>query len=584
MSGNTICNNFRWNKGETYDDNGVIRNYFDCLKTGIDEEGMDYIIIPAGVNFYHGSGALANAMAEFPVEREYYTSVDFADQTNLISTRALSPNRIDNDLFREKTRRKLLNTQSSVKEVLRDTYYKVTPSWYADFETAKGYSFSNPNAPQYNCDNCVFSYKTIKQFKMLRIDTDINIYSFYYKAKLQGDDDVANAILIMFGYENLEATFVQHARNGKLHNLKRYSEYDNDRIFADWFCKNYPQYSGYAANYFDNFHSEFTFCQSLKYLERDLSDPKDWQYIDDSNFTPENKMLIDQMKKYITYNTNTHAGNLFEHSCWSTLFTEYLLDKYSNLIPPKYSFILDYSKLISAGSFLHDIGKMNLEKNTIINKTRGEALYFSVPEHPKYGKEYILGTKKIPKLDANGKKIGYIDIKDVFKAVGIRYKDFSKCFFSIICEMHWSLGVEIYDKIDDNLNIVKGNETLKNLLINYIYKILKSIENNCISGYNNNVFMFIIFSVFLISTSDVLSFQPFKLGKILQPSRYIRVFTAKYNKSKHLKFVYDIPKIYRGTNLAEKSNLTEKFKKLLPYVFVISERILQDYKFDKMEI
>lgn len=108
------------------------------------------------------------------------------------------------------------------------------------------------------------------------------------------------------------------------------------------------------------------------------------------------KFIID-MKLYITTNINVHVGNLYEHSVWSVLYAEDITD--SSVTSTK------LKRFISVAAFLHDVGKMT-----------ERYVYYSIPDHPRIGRDYVRGSKLLPHSGINVRTqiVPYLGLNDDF--------------------------------------------------------------------------------------------------------------------------------------------------------------------------
>ena len=117
-------------------------------------------------------------------------------------------------------------------------------------------------------------------------------------------------------------------------------------------------------------------------LERNYQDPYDWQFADDRYIFGEIGKLIKDMKNYKTVDIENEAGNLLEHSIWTTLNVQHMFkvsSKYLFPIIPQYPVLeniiktrlLINRKAILLSAFLHDIGKAG-DRNLVYYKKQNK--------------------------------------------------------------------------------------------------------------------------------------------------------------------------------------------------------------------
>jgi hypothetical protein len=311
--------------------------------------------------------------------------------------------------------------------------------------------------------------------------------------------------------------------------LTRKSSYDQDRTIARWLCHNiiYGNYSGYCVPTQINtkgeslMHQEFIFCNSLLYLERDLSNPEDMFY-DPEEYPKNIKTLFDQMKKYETTNSNFHGGNLFEHSIWSLLFSEHLSGRTDPPMPDR------LRKLIIASGLIHDIGKMH-PKSCSLNKTRDKYVYMDIKNHPEIGAEYF--ETGIPILNDNLEEIGRLMPQEILKDVIPDITDDEIDVARNVVLFHLHFGSQILDKFATRGDVY--NSAVKNYIT--LFAKAKDRETSVIA-------------TILVSIADIEATQPYTSKKLTSRST---ADIKSLMRSQILPYIISKPKIYRGTDLAE---------------------------------
>jgi hypothetical protein len=491
-----------------------------------------------GMTIYHGSSLLANSVVEFPVGVEFYTPVDDATPP---SERFISV---------------IATTDESIEEAVSNTV-PVTPGWYANPDIAMVYSGKDACKGK-----CVNAYKLKKDIVMFLLDDDYNI------AKLLNTDwiDVNQKenLIKMF---NLPSTYDRTIENGPFTRI-RYPMYNEmtdqgkqrvsnrkwDIPFANFMCKNVTgplKYSGYASpaqysiKHKGEFHLEFIFCNAFKYLERDLTDKRDWQYNGDiQNANDTIKVFMKQMGMYKSFNYNWHAGDLLQHSVWSLLFAEDLVDK-QVIWDDNVKYNNEYQKLIAFTAFIHDIGKMRPDL-VYGNVKNGTFVYHNISKHSLYGKEYIDKTYNIQVFNDKLEVTGYIDMDDLFDAfnINIGFKE----YVSIIVFMHWDFGY-ILGEVNKEMvtNIINKFDIMYKYAYIYLKKLYDIVANK---PYIN--FTLLVYMTLIVSLADIKATQPYGVDRIQKSSSP----NIELNKSsKFFPFIKNMPKKYRGGNIVKNSNL-----------------------------
>lgn len=478
-------------------------NYFSCGTYYFDGE-YQVVKFPKGMQLYHGSGALANANVEYPAGIDFYKPHKMGAPSDVNKT-ALMKDVVDQP------------NQSVAFETTK--FFKVSPGWFGTPNTAQRYSLQNPNFAKTCGDKCINVYELKEDCVFFLLDNNFNIW------RLLNDPNVPaknkDQLRFMFDLKTLEADY-SDTEFGiiSIKRKKRRSYRDVDLPFTDWLCTYIPKdYAGYAANTpVENkqryFHLEFMFCNPLKWLKRNLANPLDWQHSNLKDAPVEISLLLDQMALYKSTNVDFHAGNLLEHSIWSLLFAEQLV-----LNTPKYGIPdLDIQKKIAATAFIHDIGKMAPTSDRVTKRSH-DCVYFSIPDHPEIGGDYIRGTRPLPILDKNMKQIGSFKIYDLLGELGFRQEDLP--ILAKIIDLHWVLGnyIQRWQGYDD----------------------LKTVDDyiDHVGSYEPFTFFY---ALVIVSVADVLASQPYGMNNL----------TAELNHhSRFFPFISNVPKKYRGGDLAD---------------------------------
>jgi hypothetical protein len=547
--------NWDWKSGDVHADTTTTvpfnRNYFDCGVYYFDGT-FNVVKFPKGMSLYHGSGVLANAVVEFPVGIKYYEPYKMEGG----STQA-HPG-IDSGKFLS-----LAATSEENIEELISKHLPITAGWYADPNIGRLYSHqSGKNLRDVCGDKCVFSYKLKKDIVMYLLDDDYNIAKLLSSNTSMVPDTQKKNILKMFNMkmEAPKRTHSDNPFNRLYYPKKRVSSREWDLPFAEWACKaiiNKQQYSGYCATSQKTtddktkFHLEFIFCNAFDWLKRDLSNVFDWQH-NPSKHSGISRTFMEQLGLYECTNVDFHSGDLLEHSIWTLLFAEYLVD-HGGL--PAQTEIM--KKIIVFTAFIHDIGKM-APSHTKINNKRNKFIYFNIPTHPKIGSNYIKGTKPLPVFDQELKQISVLDINKLFDAFGISQQH--KIYVATVIELHWDFG-DLLKKFNES---GQDDKTAQELAMKYLSKV-----DQILPGLNKTAFMNLLYILLVVSMADIMGAQPYGNGRLVEDP----LAKAQLNKqSRFYPFITNMPKKYRGGNVAEISDINITGKELALKIIDLADR------------
>ena len=551
-----------WKTGNSYVDNTIgggrtpiLRNYFDC-GTYFFDGNFNVVKFPKGMTIYHGSLRLANGVAGFPVGFQYYNP-----ETPNIPT-------VDTILAG--------SSNESIEELI-STHVPITAGWYGNLDIAKKYSIGNIyNNPEKLCgDKCVFAYKLKKDIIMLLLDNDYNIAKIF--GNTNAPEELKKALEIMFGLTGKRNNYI--ISPDKVNTIiypdkKRYSEYVTDANFAKLACTNIINvlnYSGYCANnqtssksHYSHtaegrtgFHLEFIFCNAFKWLKRDLMNPNDWQ----SQAVINNPILVDPLIKiyyqelslYETTNINFHSGNLLEHSIWTLLWSEYILNQegeFKRLLIPNLIINNDdnIKRIIAFAAFIHDIGKMayKIDPTIVYNRLRKKFIYFDVKEHMKYGADFIK-SGIFPVYDDNGNNTTNININTLFSKFNIELK--YKELIIMIITLHWDFG-NILRTFNDVLKATSDEKTASNAISKLVDDYLNSVYT-MMKPANIETFGVCVSSLLIVSISDSLATQPYGIDRITNKKIIAGSlgFLSLNKQSLYFPFLTNMPKNYNGRNL-----------------------------------
>jgi len=455
------------------------------------------------MQLYHGSGPLANANVEFPAGPDFYKPYDIKS-----SKRGIDTNRLTQALKQE---------PGTTVEYQLSKIIKVNAAWFANPTTAKTYSqLGKSKELSAICDDgCINVYELTEDAVFIVLDNNFNIYKLL--SSQNTPKEAKKLLMTMFSQKEVSATLdKQKYGEVNLKNKRRQSFFEVDIPFSTWLCSFLTKdYAGYAANAQVKgeqayFHLEFMFCNPFRWLKRNLANRLDWQRTTYDSAPKVIQQFITQLSYYKTTNLDFHAGNLLEHSIWSLLFAEQIL--------ASALFYVDEAlkRRIAATAFIHDIGKMVPSE---MIRRKEDYIYYAVPTHPDIGRKYILGELPMPLVDQEMNVVGEFPIRALLQALGFTDEDIP--FVARLVEFHWEFGyflqrwqgVTDMATVDQFIDRVGRNET-----INFFYSLV------------------------IISMADILAVQPYGVNNL----------TSELNHhSKYFPYIRNVPKKYRGGNLAD---------------------------------
>ena len=518
----------------------INRTYFDCGVYYFDGR-FNVVKFPKNMIIYHGSGNMVRYNSEYPVGINYY------DKTNSVNINSIDLRRIGEPNF------------SIYKEI--SSLYNIDASWFGNLDIGKLYSNREPDKDI--CGNdCVLAYKLKNDISMILLGDDYNI------AKILFDPNVPQNIKIhlMYMYSITDPSNFDIVEDSIPFNRIRYFEKnrrsvtDNDKKVVNWLCNKYiktGEYSGIAGPpikstfHGDVFHLELIFCNAIEHLVRDLENVNDWQYNSrSSQIPPYVKIYIEQLKIYKTLNINFHAGDLYEHSVWSLLYTEYLMKyifditRYINLPEDELKY---FSKMIGVSAFLHDIGKLQYDNTSFFEYPY--IFYYSKEDHPFVGYEYLKKTMDYCILDENFECSGDIlDIDNLINDFGISLDADSKQFIRIMSLLHWEFGDVLKDYNNNPTN-------LDNYAIEYINKVFSVLDTYNEIIPNEQIYLY-FYGLIVISIGDILASQSYSSVNNY-PFVDLKKRNGRFNKYSELfPYISNVPKTHAGGDVVERSNLT----------------------------
>jgi hypothetical protein len=484
----TKLKNSNWKKGfDQKLDVGNLKipfNYFDCGEYFFDGI-FDCVKFSEGISIYHKNFKFLNSNFEFPINSFY---------NNII----INENEILEDVLK--------NSDSSITDQLSEKK-KIEPVWFESYKK------------EMRLDNkWIKSYILKKEAIFVILDNESNIIRILNNPNIP--EEVKNQLKKMFSLSDSYSNNIYISNNLKfkikeLHKNEKISNFS----FLYWFFPVFKKenYAGFVLNNFktDSFDSKFMFYNPFKYLERDLNSNLDWQFFDYSKVPSETKKLLEQMKLYKSININTESGDLFEHSIWTLLFAEKLLEvKNSKFIFKDEKTENFLKKKIIAISFLLNVGKIDPENNLVMKKRKKDFIYFKLPDNKKAGIEYINGKKKIPFLNSETLNFeSFIDMSKILNEFDISsdITIISYLINNFLQLQKWLFNwKETEAEVDELLTLLKE----------------KTIDNN---DY--------LYALLIVSLADLLARESYKSFENEE----------KNISSFFFPFISNVPKKYRGT-------------------------------------
>jgi hypothetical protein len=538
--------NWKKNYKDMFDDSTSIpirRDFFDCGLYYFDGK-YNVVKFPKGMSIYHGSARLANSVVEFPLGVEFYKEKEFLKSDALVLEG-------DDDIL------------ESLSEIS-----PISQGWFGNQLVAEIYSktggigeefISGQPEPWHNCGKkCTFAFKLKKDIVLFLMNDKYNMLKILENKELP--ENLKQNYKDMFDVDNNSFYRGEPDTFNKIKFINPTNRISNrkwDIPFGGLICKHVitPEgYAGYGSPATTStkrgmFHLELILCNITKWLERDLNNIMDWQSNNEAHLKAPDviKTFIKQLRLYETSNVNFHAGNLLEHSIWSLLNAENIIEY--KILPLMTD---EENKLIAFTTFIHDIGKMIGRKP---NRSLKKFIYFSIPEHSIYGSKYILGDMKLPIYDENLDRVGELDIDQLFRAFGINIS--YKILVASVVQNHCDFIYKVLRKYNSIKN-EPTREQVDTIRKDYITEILKVYKYNLTQSYvdldtisSSNLYLYIYTSL-VVSMSDIKGTQVYGAGIIGN----IKKDTKNINKeSLFFPYLTNMPKKYPGGDILKVSKV-----------------------------
>jgi hypothetical protein len=568
--------NWDWKSGKPHEDvttsEKFTRNYFDCGVYFFDGT-FNVVKFPKGMNLYHGSGILANVVAEFPIGLNYYDT--YKMQQGSTNT-PIHPKPGSGKLTSV-----VAASDESIEEIISASF-DISAGWFADPSVGRLYSHAGPDQRLNTLcgERCVNVYKLKEDITMFLLDDDYNIAKLFQSPNNIVPPAEKKRLAEIFSIQvppgKQQPTLTRTNANGPFTRIRYTKTRKSDRTwdlpFAKFLCEHVVkklQYSGYGAtsqhsgeNHGGQFHMEFVFCNAFKWMTRDLENPLDWQHNPNSPNDQTLRIFMQQLGLYQSTNVNFHAGDLLQHSIWCLLFTEYIM-KHGGVQMPNIPNKKELAKVTAFTGFIHDIGKMSggVKKN---DKTK-KFIYFSIPTHPIIGSDYIGGVKKMPIFNTDLVQTGELNIDELFDKFGID-KSY-KVLVAIVIHLHWEIGPIIGQYNSDTDPKQVKLQKYSGLYLQKVAQIAKQ------AGITNPLqFQKIVYALVVVSLADIDAAQVFGFDRLKKANGVIDELNKR---SEYFPFITNVPRKYRGGNLGEILGINTNGVELGNYCI---NRALSDFK------
>lgn len=519
----------------TLDKYGLQRSMFDCAKYFFDGV-LSVAEFPKGLTVYHGSTILTQSNSEFPIGKNFYQGPKITDEVDYYNLRENKDNqkideilkriqKIDLSHYGDISIAKVYSSQGGCGKKCIQAYRlkkdavflnltnpETLQRIFRTFPTEHKFLFLLYHGFKLTLDprifnnvqpNEIFNFRNTSRIsqvlEMIKtspsnhpIFTYLGKYFEGWEENIIDSNDDSFQSLSIYGISDHYDPIRRFKTKSQLDVItmrdpnyivpKLILKYCEENGYAGY-CRQ-PSRKGARERF-----GEIVLGVGVKeYLERNYSDPNDWQHNDDRYLFGEIGKLIRDMKNYKTTNIDFHAGNLLEHSIWASLYAqeqfrtgEYPVVALSREIAntpeilEKETFKADIRKVIIASSFLHDIGK------------GGDFVFrfYDKPDHPQNGikPEYVT------------KDTGEIKLANILTEMGISPKFFNTAIFLI--RWHWDIGelFKAYDK----------SQRLPPQAIDKMYARFLSF----VSDKPRHTHKILFLALYIVWSSDLMASQPF---------------------------------------------------------------------------
>jgi len=556
---------------------GNERSLFDCAKYFFDGQ-FNVIEIPKGTKLYHGSAALAFFNAKDPYGVNYYKRdtlltaeerkdlqggvrvdsimkrvqpIDLTFYGDISIARTYSnEGKVNAGDFEFRCGRNCTHAYVVTKNIkivdMSDPFNLKTiasicpPQVQFLLALYHGQPFSHGSVPL-NPGN----EQDIRHWLSCMTDQSTYIRAGIYAAIQAGVREWMNRFGDLAANPNLDAQAAALVRFNRNNPVRRFSAFDLDRYsmrFPDYmlpkflmdnFEKNGYQGYGYLPTPRRG-SNDYRFGEVVlrnagpTHLKRDLSNPYDWQYIDDQYLFGEIGKLIRDMSKYKTTNIDFHAGDLIQHSVWAAMYMQMM---FRDNHPAIQGLPAEMRSLLVATAFLHDIGK------------GGDMVFvfYDKKDHPSAGAAMIDERKYTTDK-------GVINLDDVFSEMGIPSDKIPLVRFLV--RYHWDIG-----------EVLREHQNVDGACIEAMYARFVKMCQDSGMAVNKTTYGTVFACLYAIWTADLMATQPYiardKMRKLAQKIAQDPNYAASYFNATldDLPNISNLPKVHGGRDMYKVLNI-----------------------------
>jgi hypothetical protein len=300
----------------------------------------------------------------------------------------------------------------------------------------------------------------------------------------------------------------------------------------------------------------YTSYQYTTFLERDYSDPNDWQYNDQMTTFHMIGKVIGEMSMYKTVRSDRHAGDLLQHSIWTALYAQYLI-KTKSIFATTIQTFPDYFPLIIASAFLHDIGRSGRGEY----REKQVALMFNDTDHSLHGAEMLKGTRPYYLASSHG-SVEMINASAVLTDMNIPQ---DKQYIVILCVLFHDLLEELLAN-----NELTSDQQAKMFVSN----ITKSFDRYQIKFKDEQELRLLFECIILVSIANIQATQPF----VDHDEFYNALDEMKNKKSLFVYLNSVVEKFPYLTNMAQVYPGSKKFEEYKPFLVGFQTKVRDELR------
>jgi hypothetical protein len=299
----------------------------------------------------------------------------------------------------------------------------------------------------------------------------------------------------------------------------------------------------------------YTSYQYTTFLERDYTDPNDWQYNDQMTAFNMIGKVIGEMSMYKTVRTDRHAGDLLQHSIWTALYAQYML-KTKNIFATTIRSYPDYFPIIIASAFLHDIGKSGRGEH---RDKKQVALMFNDTDHSLHGAEMLKGTRPYYLVSQHG-SVEMINASAVLTDMNIPQ---DKQYIVVLCVLFHDLMEEL---------LVNTELTSEERAKMFVSTIAKSFDRYQVKFKDKLELRLLFECIILVSIANISATQPFT-----DPEEFYQALDDMKNKKSLFVYLNSVvEKFPYLTNMAQAYPGAKKFDEYKPFIIGFQAKVREE--------